>query len=218
LEITTRILSVGIESLFKKPLLRKEVHYDDLAQKYWETFSSYGLKPTQIVVRTGDIAFNHDLSFSLFNGNATFRLTSEKAEIHFQNAASPKDFDIVADCISKTFEHVPLPESDKTSITAQVQATASSVEAVNHYMARFSNPEKQIVQGGAIVHVVCAGWPEEIRMTVERSIVFSEGIFLTWQTKIVGAKVSRDLLKTLAEACEDVATRLDLVFSNQQVQ
>jgi hypothetical protein len=218
MEITTRIVNVAIESFFKKPLLHKEARYDEVAQRCWEAFSSYGLKPTQIVVRFGDLAFNHDLSFMLFNGNGTFKFTSEKVEIHLQNAVNRKDYEVVVDCITKVYEHIPLPEISHTLITASAQTTAASVDAMQQYMMRFANPAKQIVHGGAIVNVLCKGWPQEIRMTVERSLVFPEGIFFTWQTTFPEKKLSRDVLKTLDDACEEAAGKIDLVFAKNQAE
>lgn len=215
MEITTKIVNVSIESFFKKPLLHKEARYDEVAQRCLEAFSSYGLKPTQIAIRFGDLAFNHDLSFMLFNGNGTFKFSSEKVEIHIQNASGQKDFEIVVDCILKVYEHIPLPEIRHTTISATEQAAAASIEVVQQYMARFADPAKQIVQGGAIAHVVCKGWPQEIRMTVEQSIVFPEGIFLTWQTTFPEKKLSRDVLKALSDACKEAAAKLDLVFPKE---
>lgn len=83
---------------------------------------------------------------------------------------------------------------------------------------RFANPAKQIVHGGAIVNVLCKGWPQEIRMTVERSLVFPEGIFFTWQTTFSEKKLSRDVLKTLDDACEEAAGKIDLVFAKNQAE
>ena len=50
-------------------------------QKCLEAFASYGLKPIQISIRSGDQTFNYELSFSLFNGNGTFRISAEKLEV-----------------------------------------------------------------------------------------------------------------------------------------
>jgi len=46
-----------------------------VSQKCLEAFVSYGLKPSQIVFRAGDQMFNYDISFSLFNGNGTFKIS-----------------------------------------------------------------------------------------------------------------------------------------------
>src|SRR2546422_812416 len=97
-EITTRTMGVSIEAFFKKPILYKEARCDETAVRCLEAFSSYALRPTQVAVRAGDLAFNYDLSFVLFNGNGTFKISSEKLEIHFQNVVSNKDFEVIADC------------------------------------------------------------------------------------------------------------------------
>lgn len=217
-EITTKICAILLESFFKKAALFKDAHCDEMAQKCQEAFASYGLRPTQIFVKSGDQAFNYDVSFSLFNGNGTFKISAEKVDVHLQNATSDKDLEIVEDCIAKVYEHLPLPEINSTLITANAQTTMSSVEELQKYLQKFANPAKRIVSGGAIVNVLCEKWPQEMRVTVERSIVFPAGLFLTWSTTHPGNKLSRDVLKKMREALEESVTKLDLSFpkGNQQ--
>ncbi len=71
-ELTTKTAGLKIDGFFKKPVLFKDAHCDETAQKSLDSFSSYGLKSSQISLRAGDEAYNYDVSFSLFNGNATF--------------------------------------------------------------------------------------------------------------------------------------------------
>jgi len=209
--ITTRILGVSIESFFKAPILYKDAHCDNIAQKCFEAFSSYGLQPEKIAVRTADPAFNYDLSFVLFNGNGTFKFSSEKIELSLQNATSDKDLEVVADCIAKVYEHLPLPEVSNTVISGNSQTTAASVDEIQKYLVRHADPSKGVVHAGAIAYIICDSWPQEIRMTVDRSFVYKEGLFLTWTTNFPG-KLSRDLLKSLQKACEEAASKLDLTF------
>lgn len=211
-EITTRVLGVTIESLFKKPALYKDAHCDDTAQKCFEAYSSYGLKASQISIRMGDFGFNYEVSFSLFNGNGTFKITSEKLELHFQNATGEKDVELVADCVARLYEHVPLPEIITTSITGNAHATAGSIEAAQQYLLRYANPAKQVVRGGAIAYMLCKNWKDEIRLTVDKSLVFPEGLFLVWTTSFSEGKLTREVLKTLEDACTEAAEKLDLTF------
>lgn len=212
-EIATRILGVSLESFFKKATLQGDARCTDAAQKCLEAFASYGLRPTQIALRVGDPAFNYDLSFVLFGGNCTFRLSAEKVEMHFQNATSEKDMEVVVDCVSKAYEHVPLPEINSTLVSANAHATAQSGEAIQQYLARYANPPKRIVKGGAIAYVLCTNWSEEIRLSLDRSLVFPDGLFLTWSTAIPGGKPSRDALRAVKEAFEEAAVKLDLTLS-----
>jgi hypothetical protein len=211
-ELTTRILGVSFESLFKKATLQRDAHCDDAAQRCLEAFGSYGLRAAQIALRLGDSVFNYDLSLALFGGNCTFKLSAEKVEMQFQNANSEKDMEVVIDCISKAYEHVPLPEITSTHVTANAHATADSVEAMQQYLMGYANPPKGIVRGGTIAYVLCNNWPEEIRLTLDRSLVFPDGLFLTWSTTIPGGKPSRDALRVVKEAFEEAIMKLDLAF------
>src|SRR6266403_3975155 len=103
-ELTAKNLGITIEAFFKKPVLYKDAHCAETAQKCLEAFSSYALRATQIAIRTGDVAYNYDVSFLLFNGNGSFKISSEKLEITFQNIVTGKDFEVVVDCIAKHYE------------------------------------------------------------------------------------------------------------------
>ena len=211
-EITTQIGGVTFESFFKKAVLFKDAHCDEAAEKCVEAFASYGLRPTQVPVRSGDQTFNYELSFSLFNGNGTFRISAEKLDIHFQNATSNRDSEIVADCVAKMYEHVPLPEINSTLISANTHATLSSIEEMQKYLLRYAQPEKHIVAGGVIAYILCQNWPHEIRLTVDRSLVYPAGLFLAWSTTYPENKISREALKNVKEALEESVTKLDLTF------
>lgn len=212
-EITTKVASVTLESFFKNAVLFKDVRCDEVATKSLEAFASYGLKPTQINVRSGDQVFNYEMGFSLFNGNGTFRISADKLDVVLKNATNDKDLEIVQDCVARIYELVSLPEVADTSVSANAHATFSSVNELQNYLSRFTNPDKQIISGGAIAHVLCPGWKEEIRMTLEKSLAFPEGLFLTWSTLHRGGKPSRDTLQAIQAAFALSVTKFDLSYS-----
>lgn len=204
--------SISIEGFVKKPVVFKDVQFEVVAQKVLEAYGSYGLRPSQITLRNGDDAFNYDISFVLFNGNGTFRISSEKLEINFQNIVTDKDFEVVADCIAKLYDHVPVPETRNLIITGHAQTVMDSIEARQGYLDTYANPEKQIHQGGTVIYTQCQDWKTEIRLLVDRSEVYPEGLFLMWTTTFWDGKLSRGILKALEDACREAAAKIDLQF------
>jgi len=211
-EIVAKICGVTVESFFKKAILFKDAHCDDVSQKCLEAFASYGMKASQIAVRNFDGAFNYDLSFSLFNGNGTFKIAAEKMDISLQNATSDKDLEIVQDCIAKIYEHVPLPEISYTIFSATAHAIFPSIEAMQQYLLRFAIPAKQVVLGGTIAYVLCEKWAEEIRLTIDKSLAFPDGIFLAWTTTYRGNKLTRDIVTRIKDVFKESVTKFDLTF------
>jgi hypothetical protein len=207
----TKVCAVAFESFFKKAVLFKDARCDEVSQKCLEAFASYGLRPTQIAFRTGDQMFNYDVSFSLFNGNGTFRISAEKLDVSLQNAASEKDLEIVEDCVTKIYGHVPLPDIHNTSISANAQATFASKEALQEFLT-YANPTKQIVWRGTIAYILLPTWPEEIRLMADRSVIYPDGVFSTWNTAYKGNKISRDVLKNVKDVFEKALTTLGLTF------
>ena len=214
-ELSTKLLTVTIESYFKQPPLYQEAKCDEMARKALEAFASYGLKASDIFVKAG-AAFNYEVSFNLFNGNGRFRISAEKAEVHFQGATGPKDFDLVLDCITKFYQHVPLPEMSTSAISANAHSVAITVEAAQEYLSRYADPAKGIVRGGTIAIIVVDKWKEEIKLSVEQSLILPAGLFITWNTSMSGGKFSREVLNTMTDACNDAAAKLDLTFIHAQ--
>jgi hypothetical protein len=211
--IRTQLCEIAFESIFNPAVLFKDAHLDDTARKCLEVFASYGLGATQIMLANADGAFNYALSFSLFNGSGTFRISAEKLNIYFKNVRSDKDAELVSDCVAKVYENLPLPEISTTSINASAHATFSSIEEMQQYLLRYANPAKQIVAGGTIAFILCQNWPQEIRLAIEHSLVYPSGLFLSWSTSYPGKKPSREALRNLREAFNESVTKLDLTWA-----
>ncbi len=216
--VTTRVFGAGFETSFKTPVLYRDAHCEELAKKFFEALASYGVKPPQIALRQGDSCFNYDLTVLIFNGNGIFKVSSEKLEIRFDNALGDKDFEIITDCVAKVYEHVPLPDITYTSISATVHVTFDSIAEQQKYMSRYADPERQIVQAGIIAYMKCKSWPEEIRLTVDQSLAYQDGIFLSFVTRQKEGKVTRDSMNKVASAFVEATSGLDLIFPENKPQ
>jgi len=211
-EIKTQMFSVTAESSYRQPVLFEESRWGEIAKAALNTFASNGLRADQITVRRGDEAFNYEISFSLFNRNGTFRIWPERLEVAFQNAVSAADEEVIVDTVVKFYERLPLPEIRSTKLLVYVHANLESIEARSKFLAAFGRAERQIVSGGVIAYVISEKWKEEFRVTIDRSFVHAAGIFLSWESQIIGSPLTREKLVMFAEACEDVTRRFDLVF------
>jgi hypothetical protein len=118
----------------------------------------------------------------------------------------------VEDCVAKVYEHVPLPEINNTTISANAHASFDSMEAMQQFLSKYASPKRQIVSGGTIAYILVPQWPEEIRVMIDRSLVYPAGLFLMWTTSYRGNKISRDLLKNVTEIFKQSAVKLELPF------
>lgn len=214
-EISRQLFSVAVESIYKRPALFQESRWAEVAPNALDAFASNGLRPGQIALKKGDELYNYEISFALFNGNGTFRLSSERLEITFQNAISAADQELIIDCVAKCHDRIPLPEIALTRISVYLHAALESIEAKNKFLAKFANPEKNVISGGLIAYVLSDKWKTEFRVTLDRSLVYPAAIFISWETQFLGSRLTRDQMMTFGEACEDVAQKLDLVFKKR---
>ena len=114
--------------------------------------------------------------------------------------------------MARIYEHVPLPKINSTSISATAHATFESLDAMEQYLLKYSNPTRQIVSGGTIAYVAVENWAEEVRLLLDKSLAYPGGLFLMWTTTYRGGQISRDVLKKVQEAFEQAVTKLELTF------
>jgi hypothetical protein len=210
--IRLQLFGLTLDGAFRKPVLYRNAHCVEVAEKCLEAFGNYGLKPTQVRVQRQDEAFNYELSFSLFNGNGTFKLSAETLRLEFQNANGRRDIELLTDCIVKAYQEVPIPEITNTVINANGHATMSSEEEAKEYLLRYARPEKGISAGGMVAFMNCRTWPQTIRLLLEGSLAYPAGVFLNWSTRHPGSKMSREAAHDLEVAFEESVTKLDLRF------
>jgi hypothetical protein len=211
-EISLQTLGIVFETMFTTAVPFLEARCDDLAKKCLEMFSGYGLKPTQISVRRRDQVFNYDLSFQLFNGNGTFKISAEKLHISLQNAQGPKDYKIIADCVTKMYEAVPFTNLANSSITATGHAKLSSALAVSEYFLSFTKPHGDMVLTGIIGQPSCSSWPHKIKLLLEESSVYPESVFFSFFTDYPAGKISRQTLDNMVSAFRESLEKCDLYF------
>jgi hypothetical protein len=88
----------------------------------------------------------------------------------------------------------------------------SSVDELLAYLQQFAKRETGFAYGGAIALVRCEAWPQEIRVSVEKSLIYPAALYLTWTTHHQGSKLSRDSLSSMARAVEESVAKLGLVL------
>ncbi len=205
-----QVCEVACDSFFKKVVLFRDSKLEEAAQRCLEAFFGYGLRPPQIELRRRDHAFNYELTFSLFNGNGTFAVSAEKIHIHIKNATSSKDVEVISDCILKAYENIPLPEIATTSVAFSAHAKLKSDEDLEKYLGKTAKPEAHTRACGVIAYIQGPKWPQEIRFAIDRSLVYSPGLFLHWSTQVPAQKPTREMLSTLGEAIIESAKSFDL--------
>jgi hypothetical protein len=215
-EIRFHVFGVTFEASFKNAVLYRDSQCDLVAQKFLEAFASYGLKPKQITLNHRDQLFNYELSVSLFNGNATLKVSSEKLFMEFKNVIPPDDVGVVNDCVVKTFEHIPFKEITSTTISVNSHATMASGQEAMRYLQKNAKSDLGIIWAGTNANIRSTFWPQEIRITIEESLRYTNALFISWTTVHHASKLSGDVLLSLSKALMDSLEKFDLVEGKPQ--
>jgi hypothetical protein len=210
-ELKTKVIGLTIDSSFVQAMPFSKERLDQIGLRALDSFKNVGLRPEQIGLRTADVLFGYELHFSLFGGNAAFRLTGTRVVLNFQNIQSRAGLQSVVETASRA--HSLLQETDFLEHAIGVVAHMSFRDEQGHKNAIdvLEDPARNIEFLGRLAHFRIDEWPEVIRIEVDRSLFVSPGLFMAWNSKWRG-KVDSETLLQAAKAFEITANRLDFNF------
>ncbi len=212
---TLRNQEVGIQvqSWLVPPRLFKEANLDGFAQKAFECFAPQGLRPSNLILQKEDEIYSYRLLFSLFRGQGNFRLDSEKLEVVFEKARDQNDLNIIYDCILKAQSCFP---SAERKISHMVQATSHAIfDSKNErdgFLQQFGRPDCAITQGGIIAYAPLGPAGEEIRFSMDRSYIYPEAVFLTWNMTTTSA-LNHEVCNAIQTSFRTMASKFDLTVA-----
>jgi hypothetical protein len=181
-----------------------------LAGRLSQRFASTGLRPVHIRCREGDRLFDYDLTFALFNRQATCRIAADKLEVSFQGGRDAKDVGIVKDSLLALLDCVADRQPVQTFLEGGVHAALKTKEEREQLLAKFGNAAAGIPSGGVIAYIpneVCG----EIRFLLERSTTAPESIFLSWSTQPI-AKPTPEALAKLLQTGLEIAAKYEVTL------
>jgi hypothetical protein len=133
-----------------------------------------------------DLLFGYELNFGLFGGSATFQLTGARLILNLQNIVTRDALQTAAETISKAhflFEKTDFLEHE---IAAVAHSSFRDEQQHKNATASMEDPARQIEFLGRLAHFRIPEWSEAIRLQIDRSLFFSPGLFLSWNTVLRG--------------------------------
>lgn len=214
-ELKIETFAIAIEGTFAKPVPFLEAQCDVLAKACLEKFGVYRLQPTQISVRRRDQVFNYDLSFQLFNGNGTFKISADRFSINLQNGRGKDDYNIMTHCISAFYEVIPIAILSFSTITATGHTLMVSPDSVQKYFSEFRNDKVSSTLTGVIGTPVHKPWPHKMKLMLEESALYPNGLFFSFVTDYP-AKISQQIVEQMVEAVGACFAHFNLHFIQDQ--
>ncbi len=206
--VRNQSLSATMELSFQTPAPFEKDVLKGIANTSLGAFEKFGLRGSLILQRVGDALFDYDLSFSLFNGQATFRIGAEKAFVNVQNARGRKDLEIVAQCMASALDCFQVRPASRIAIHGNCHALFEQAEDCEAFFKTFADPAANIVDGGRISFVQETGWPSPVRVLVERSLSSKNAAFVTWSTEWPEANLEN--LRKIADCCGKATDKIGL--------
>jgi hypothetical protein len=196
--VNNQHLSVSLEVIFDTPVPYNSAGLVTIAKAFLEKFAVHGLRPNNLSQNPGDQLFNYELSFSLFNNQAHFKLSAERLLVTIQNARTEADVKTLIDALVRVQQCFPNDMACRTNFQAVAHAAFPNEADYDVFFAPFADTTNDIVDGGRIVFVKEKDWPFKVRLAIERSIVFKNSVFITWWTEQAGM-VDLENFKVIAD-------------------
>ena len=196
LEAEIHVFAVSLEASFDRPRPFAKEKLDELASWLTDPVEGLAASAEHVRVRLTDIMFDYELSASLFGGNGTFKRDAERLLISARGARSKQDAEILMQSVMRFSKAVAAPEHLEMSFSANAHAIVSTGSEREAFLARFKADES-VVGPGALGLVRLPGWPDDIRVSIERSLAMDHGLFFSWNTRIRPGPVAEQAIKSL---------------------
>lgn len=155
--------------------------------------------------------YDYDLTFRLFNNQATIRLRADGLVTNVQNARSRADVQLVAECFVRAAKCFDAGTDGRVTVQAGAHLVLDGDNASTDFFNQFVDPKNAIVDGGRIAIIKEADWSEPVRVTVERSVAYKGAVFVAWVTHKPGTLDAEDV-KKIADKFSKAAERIGLQF------
>ena len=209
LPVRNENLSATMEAFFSTPAAFDRTALQTMAATALQQFSEYGLRPSQINQRLGDQLFDYEVSFSLFNNQAHFRVGSERLFVNVQNARGQRDAQLLAECIVRATKCVDSSTIGKLNFQAASHAVFENEADYAPFFSPFVDATNAVIGGGRIILAQEKDWPAPVRLLAENSLNFKDGVFLLCSTEHSGV-VSLEALHAVADRFGKTAQKLGL--------
>ena len=196
--VNNQNLSVSLDIVFAAPLAYDSGRLSTIAKSALDRFAVHGLRPSSLFQNPGDQLFNYELSFALFNNQAHFRLTGERLFVSVQNARTEVDVKTLIDVLISSQKCFPNDTPCQANFQAVAHGMFSQEDDFKAFFAPFTDLTNDIIEGGRILSVKEKDWPWKVRLSVERSTVFKNSVFITWWAEQSGM-VDLENIKEIAD-------------------
>jgi hypothetical protein len=164
-------------------------------------FAGYGIGPNNFARNQGDGLFGYTVSFSLFNGNATFVLNRDGLVSTLSNGQTKADVVLIRDLLDKAHKCIPNPETLSHTMMGFCHAEfqeAGTVDAVLRGVVVTSGPVRPVAVSVVSSDPSEVDLPakERIRLDIAPSDFRDNHLFMAWHFFARGV-LSDDFWKAL---------------------
>jgi hypothetical protein len=176
-------------------------------------FSPHGIGPNNFSRAPGDGLFGYLISFSLFNGNATFALNRDGLVSTISNGQTSQDADLIMNVLRKAIKCLPGQEQLTHALTCFCHGEfveGGGVESVFSELVNLGSTLKPMSL--AVSNEGTAAPTEQVRMDIAPSEFREKHLFIGWQV------TTRDILSdefwaALPPRLEAVAKSVGIEFA-----
>ena len=185
-------------------------YIESFVKSVLKEFAGHGIGPNNFSRAPGDGLFGYVISFSLFNGNATFALNRDGLISNLSNGQTPEDANLISNLLRKALTCLPGQEQLTHTITCFCHGefvNGGSVESVFRDLVNLDSSLKPI----SLAFWNDAPPAERVRMDIAPSEFRENRLFVGWQV------TTRDILSeqfwsSLPPRLEGVAKSIGIEF------
>ncbi len=165
----------------------------------------WDLEPEHVKLRAGDFLFDYELTVHLFDRLATFQLNASELRLEFIDGRSDEDLAVIARVAEAIYRLFPADAFSLHEYSAFLHAAAADDDA----RQRLSGDLENLTFQGALIRYRTADhWPEEVRLTVDKSFLVQHGAFISASSSSF-EPVNSDSLRRFIDASLEAAKAIN---------
>jgi hypothetical protein len=138
-------------------------------------------------------------------------MNAEAAYMAVQNARDEKDAGIITDCFVGALDSLAERRVRESRLEAFVHVSLNSADERENFLSGLGPSDRKELTRGTILYSPADEYFREGRFLADRSLMFPDGVFLTWAAPF-GKKLNADVLNKAAATFRRLTNSIGLEF------
>ncbi len=187
LKLAVQKFGVSLDARFPTPVAFPDAKVHEFSSAMIRLF---GITSEQFKLRHSDILFGYELKASFYNGAALLERNADRLVLSFNDATTAAHRDFIVPLLEKYWGGIAKEIDPRGNFSVSLHASFQSEAEFTEFFKPSCRGDG-VISEGRIGVLRVATWPEEVRLSIERSVLYPHSMFVYCSSTIgIGSEPS----------------------------